>query len=118
MPDLAQAPSQSARSQADTVIHVENVSKFFQTPSQENLGALLNIDLDIRHGEFVTVVGPSGCGKSTLLKLIAGFSPVLRRAVFSSKATKYAVSTPESATSPRRASFSPGSPSRRTSASD
>jgi NitT/TauT family transport system ATP-binding protein len=75
MADTAQASSQSARSQAGTVIHVEDVSKFFQTPSQENLGALLNIDLDIRHGEFVTVVGPSGCGKSTLLKLIAGFSP-------------------------------------------
>ena len=75
MPDLAQAPSSSARSQAGAVIHVERVSKFFQTPSQGNLGALLNIDLDIRHGEFVTVVGPSGCGKSTLIKLIAGFFP-------------------------------------------
>ena len=76
MPDLAQAPSPSARSQAGSVIKVEDVSKFFQTPSQENLGALLDIDLEIRHGEFVTIVGPSGCGKSTLLKLIAGFSPV------------------------------------------
>ncbi len=76
MPDIIDAPSQSARSRADTVINVENVSKLFQTPTQENLDALLNIDLDIRHGEFVTVVGPSGCGKSTLLKLIAGFSPV------------------------------------------
>jgi NitT/TauT family transport system ATP-binding protein len=76
MPDFAHAPSQSAQSQAGTVINVDNVSKIFQTPSQENLGALLNIDLDIRHGEFVTVVGPSGCGKSTLLKLIAGFSLV------------------------------------------
>ena len=76
MPDLAQAPSESAQKSADTVISVENVTKVFQTPTGENLGALLNIDLDIRHGEFVTVVGPSGCGKSTLLKLIAGFSPV------------------------------------------
>ena len=76
MPDLAQAPSESAQKPADTVINVENVSKVFQTPTQENLGALLDIDLDIRYGEFVTVVGPSGCGKSTLLKLIAGLSPV------------------------------------------
>ena len=76
MPDLAQAPSESAQNPADTVINVENVSKVFQTPTQENLRALLNIDLDIRYGEFVTVVGPSGCGKSTLLKLIAGLSPV------------------------------------------
>ena len=76
MSDVAQAHSRSAQSPADTVISVENVSKFFQTPGQENLGALLNIDLSIRNSEFVTVVGPSGCGKSTLLKLIAGFSPV------------------------------------------
>jgi NitT/TauT family transport system ATP-binding protein len=75
MPDSAQTHSGS-RGQADTVISVQNVSKVFQTPAQENLGALLHIDLEIRHGEFVTVVGPSGCGKSTLLKLIAGFSPV------------------------------------------
>ena len=54
MPDIAETPPQSARSRADTVINVENVSKLFQTPTQENLDALLNIDLDIRHGEFVT----------------------------------------------------------------
>lgn len=34
--------------------------------------ALSAIDLDVRPGEFVTVVGPSGCGKSTLLKIASG----------------------------------------------
>lgn len=34
--------------------------------------ALLDIDLDIKPGEFVVLLGPSGCGKSTLLYLIAG----------------------------------------------
>ena len=34
--------------------------------------ALDGIDLDVRAGEFVSVVGPSGCGKSTLLRIIAG----------------------------------------------
>ena len=33
---------------------------------------LNGIDLDIRDGEFLTLVGPSGCGKSTLLRIIAG----------------------------------------------
>jgi NitT/TauT family transport system ATP-binding protein len=75
MSDIAPAPSPKTHSQADTVISVDNVSKVFQTPRRETLGALLNIDLKIRHGEFVTVVGPSGCGKSTLIKLIAGFFP-------------------------------------------
>jgi NitT/TauT family transport system ATP-binding protein len=35
--------------------------------------ALKDVDLDVRDGEFITLVGPSGCGKSTLLNLIAGF---------------------------------------------
>ncbi|MEY4766520.1 MAG: hypothetical protein RI907_3193 [Pseudomonadota bacterium] len=34
--------------------------------------ALRPVHLDIRQGEFVSLLGPSGCGKSTLLKLMAG----------------------------------------------
>ena len=34
--------------------------------------ALLPVNLQVREGEFVTLLGPSGCGKSTLLKMIAG----------------------------------------------
>jgi multiple sugar transport system ATP-binding protein len=34
-----------------------------------------DLDLDIRPGEFLTLVGPSGCGKSTLLRVIAGLEP-------------------------------------------
>lgn len=34
---------------------------------------LKDINLDIEHGEFITLLGPSGCGKTTLLRLIAGF---------------------------------------------
>jgi NitT/TauT family transport system ATP-binding protein len=37
--------------------------------------ALKNIDLEIRAGEFMSVVGPSGCGKSTMLKCVAGLEP-------------------------------------------
>ncbi len=35
-------------------------------------GVLHALDLDVRAGEFLTLVGPSGCGKSTLLRIIAG----------------------------------------------
>ena len=33
---------------------------------------LSDIDLSVRHGEFVCIVGPSGCGKTTMLRLVAG----------------------------------------------
>ncbi len=74
MTDLTAIPAATAAIPTETIIKVESASKHFQTPTRENLEALVNIDLTIGSGEFVTVVGPSGCGKSTLLKLIAGFS--------------------------------------------
>jgi NitT/TauT family transport system ATP-binding protein len=36
--------------------------------------ALESFDLDVRPGEFVSLLGPSGCGKSTALRIIAGLS--------------------------------------------
>jgi spermidine/putrescine transport system ATP-binding protein len=38
--------------------------------------ALRSIDLDIREGEFFSLLGPSGCGKTTLLRTIAGFETI------------------------------------------
>ena len=35
-----------------------------------------HIDLDIREGEFLTLLGPSGCGKSTMLNMIAGLEDI------------------------------------------
>jgi multiple sugar transport system ATP-binding protein len=39
------------------------------------VSVLRDIDLDVRAGEFITILGPSGCGKSTLLRIIAGLEP-------------------------------------------
>ncbi|GAA3789843.1 ABC transporter ATP-binding protein [Sphaerisporangium flaviroseum] len=58
-----------------TKIGIRGVSKVFQVRGADQpFTALDRIHLDIRGGEFLTLVGPSGCGKSTLLDMIAGLS--------------------------------------------
>jgi NitT/TauT family transport system ATP-binding protein len=44
----------------------------FETRDGQGLQALEAVGLDIKPGEFVSIVGPSGCGKTTLLRLVAG----------------------------------------------
>ena len=51
------------------MITLEKISKTYRTNEIETL-ALDNINMEVRDGEFVTVMGPSGCGKSTLLNII------------------------------------------------
>ena len=41
-----------------------------------NLTVISGLSLDIREGEFFTLLGPSGCGKTTLLRMIAGFNSI------------------------------------------
>lgn len=56
-------------------IEVDRVTKTYSSEAGDIL-ALDAIELDIKPGEFVSIVGPSGCGKSTLLRCIGGLIPV------------------------------------------
>ena len=48
------------------VVEIDGLSKSFRT----GVTALQDISLEIRAGEFISLIGPSGCGKSTLLRII------------------------------------------------
>lgn len=51
-----------------TIISLDHVSKDFG-----DFVVVDDFNLDIKQGEFVTLLGPSGCGKTTTLRMIAGF---------------------------------------------
>lgn len=52
-------------------IRIENVAKRFG-----DLTIIPDLSLDVKNGEFFTLLGPSGCGKTTLLRMIAGFNSI------------------------------------------
>jgi putative spermidine/putrescine transport system ATP-binding protein len=61
-------------------IEFVNINKFFA-----NNHVLKDINLNIEHGELVTLLGPSGCGKSTLLRCLAGLETVSSGRIFLAK---------------------------------
>jgi NitT/TauT family transport system ATP-binding protein len=55
---------------AGLAVSLRGVTKVYDS----GVAALGPLDLDVRQGEFVSLLGPSGCGKSTALRLIAGLN--------------------------------------------
>jgi NitT/TauT family transport system ATP-binding protein len=58
-----------------SVLELKNITKEYQDNKSRvktKHTVINNLNLNIKDGEFVTIVGPSGCGKSTLLNLVAG----------------------------------------------
>ena len=54
---------------SELVIETENLSKDYVLGPQ-TIHALADLNLKVRHGEFVAIMGPSGSGKSTLMNLL------------------------------------------------
>ena len=61
----------------DVLLQVTHLKKTY-----DDTVVLSDINLNIKHGEFLTLLGPSGCGKTTLLRLIAGFEQPTAGAIY------------------------------------
>jgi len=59
------------------IVSLQNVGKTFERGTV----ALDGFNLDVRYGEFVSLLGPSGCGKSTALRIVAGLITATEGAV-------------------------------------
>lgn len=57
------------------ILNIDHVKKYFRIKNEE-VNVLEDINLQIKSGEFISIIGSSGCGKSTLLKLIIGLEEV------------------------------------------
>jgi nitrate/nitrite transport system ATP-binding protein len=56
---------------SNAYLHISRVDMTFGSGNAAN-PVLKGIDLDVRRGEFITLIGQSGCGKSTVLNIVAG----------------------------------------------
>jgi NitT/TauT family transport system ATP-binding protein len=63
-----------AAANGSNAVEVRGLSKVFNAGRPDAVEALVDIDLEIAPGAFVSLIGPSGCGKSTQLRLIANLT--------------------------------------------
>ena len=54
-----------------SILKIKNLKKVYHTKDEEIL-AVDDFSLELKEGEFVSIVGPSGCGKSTILSILSG----------------------------------------------
>jgi putative ABC transport system ATP-binding protein len=73
MSDVASTPD-GARGSPEQIIRVRGLQKIYHVGDVE-VPALRGVDLDVRRGEFLSIIGPSGSGKSTLFHILGGLAP-------------------------------------------
>ena len=56
----------------DKFLQLDNIYKTFKLPGGKEYKAVVDVNVNIRKNEIVSIIGHSGCGKSTLLNMIAG----------------------------------------------
>ncbi len=56
----------------DKFLQLSNIDKTFALPGGKEYKAVVDVNLNIRKNEIISIIGHSGCGKSTLLNMIAG----------------------------------------------
>ncbi|HQP46324.1 MAG TPA: ATP-binding cassette domain-containing protein, partial [Flexilinea sp.] len=64
------------------MLRIENITKIFEPGTVSEKTALVNLDLTLNEGDFVTVIGGNGAGKSSLLNAISGRFFVNEGAIF------------------------------------
>jgi spermidine/putrescine transport system ATP-binding protein len=58
---------------SEFAVELRDVVKTFQTPEGTTLNAVDHVNMQIKNGEFFSMLGSSGCGKTTSLRMMAGF---------------------------------------------
>ena len=56
----------------DIILTIENLRRIYKDDDGADVEALEDVSLDVKRGEFISIIGASGCGKTTLLRSIAG----------------------------------------------
>ncbi|MEM8556199.1 MAG: ATP-binding cassette domain-containing protein [Pseudomonadota bacterium] len=76
-PTPAETSAGASMQNREMLLSMDHVDKVFG----RDVVALRDMELEVRQGDFISLLGPSGCGKSTALRLIAGLSHPTRGSI-------------------------------------
>jgi NitT/TauT family transport system ATP-binding protein len=74
---VREPPGEPGVREASSLVRLDSVCKTFAN----GVVALTGVNLDVRRGEFISLLGPSGCGKSTILRLLSSLTSPTRGAI-------------------------------------